>query len=793
MGGFNPDEPRGPDGRWVRLAGLLKSAGGFTHNLLDDKDDAHGFAVALPGHEETFEGSASAENIAAYVKRHFKELTGKGAHFGGWYNADDGKTYLDVSRVHGQFNEALADAREHKQIALFDLDTGVEFHTFNEDWQPNLDKMKGHDLDGLPEHPTKVPGHGSYTFHSNKDLQAVASKYNAEHGLGKHPTDYSTVDPAKAALVAQAFEEMKHDPEDPEVKKAYAALKREVAAQYKALTDAGYSYHFYPEGGDPYANTPREAVYDLTHNHKMFVFPTIGPDGGFGEDAATYPNHPLLEVVPGVEWDGKPVTYNDMFRAVHDSMAHSKEGLGFGPRGEDNAYRQHFAMFTPDAQKALASETRGQNTWVNYGPHGEANRADPRHTIYAPQKAGILPEWAIDPDYLRKTTPKEATDMARSINTPALHSADFDLSHDDGRLAFWKQILPMKSIHYTAKDGKRQTIDFTKEYLADLAGNKAVDKVGFLLADKDNAHTMDPERWRGEVVAMEVRDDGLYGKIVFPSAEAAKAVLDNPDLGVSARIREGVGRSDGSTVSRGIIHVLGTLDPQVSGMSPWQTADLSTEQGEVLDLSQEEYEDMADKQTKTEARDLSEFTEADIDKMTDEELDEFLATYVPEFDAYNGDEPKDETKVESEEDQTKTKDEAKALVGAGADMSKEQKADIELANAAVAQANARANEAMRRVAEAEWREERAGYLAEGVSPAALDLAAPVLNRADDMVIDLSNSDEADVNVSEVVRGLLDALKGTVDLSNEEGHIGTFSAKDGEDPDKAMLDTWLNQS
>jgi len=58
-------------------------------------------------------------------------------------------------------------------------------------------------------------------------------------------------------------------------------------------------------------------------------------------------------------------------------------------------------------------------------------------------------------------------------------------------------------------------------------------------------------------------------------------------------------------------------------------------------------------------------------------------------------------------------------------------------------------------------------MGEGVPAAALDLAAPVLNRADDMVIDLSFAQEEDVNVSAIVRGLLDSLKGTVDLSTHD--------------------------
>jgi hypothetical protein len=54
-------------------------------------------------------------------------------------------------------------------------------------------------------------------------------------------------------------------------------------------------------------------------------------------------------------------------------------------------------MYSPLARKAMTSETRGQNSWLNYGPHGETNRtAKSDATVYAPQKVGILPDWAIE-------------------------------------------------------------------------------------------------------------------------------------------------------------------------------------------------------------------------------------------------------------------------------------------------------------------------------------------------------------------------------------------------------------
>jgi hypothetical protein len=393
--------------------------------------------------------------------------------------------------------------------------------------------------------------------------------------------------------------------------------------------------------------------------------------------------------------------------------------------------------------------------------------------ILVPKKAKKMPKIDWNDAMHRDMIPADL-----SVVTPTFEGT-YDLAVQDGKMAFWKQILPMKTIHYTAKDGARKVLDFTKDYLEDLARNAAVDKVGFLLADKDNRHTMDPERWRGEVAKFEVRDDGLYGKIVFPTREAAKAVLDNPDLGVSARIREGVQRSDGSTVSRGIIHVLGTLDPQVSGMSGWQTADLSTSGEDVLDLTDATYEDT--KMAFDPNKPVQDYTEDDVNGFSEEELDSYLEACAADL-GVSLDEFLADLDPEAPTDDTTTTTPKEPEMA----LSNEAQSQIDLANE-------RAGEALRRLAKAQWETERDRYMSDGVPPHLLDLAAPVLNRPDDFVVDLSNTDEDDVNVSAIVRGLLDAHKGTVDLSAEVGHTGTFVAGSGEDPDAEMLALWDKQS
>jgi len=73
-------------------------------------------------------------------------------------------------------------------------------------------------------------------------------------------------------------------------------------------------------------------------------------------------------------------------------MGHGKSGVVFRAKGEENAYQSHAGMYSPLARRALVSETRGQNSYVNHGPNGEFNRrASPEDTIYAGQKIGLMP------------------------------------------------------------------------------------------------------------------------------------------------------------------------------------------------------------------------------------------------------------------------------------------------------------------------------------------------------------------------------------------------------------------
>ena len=233
-------------------------------------------------------------------------------------------------------------------------------------------------------------------------LVSIAEQYAADNGIDlKRQAEYAQVDPARATRIADAYAEMKHDPQNPVVAEAYQNMIKQTRAQYQALVDAGYEFYFYDNTNDPYDGNPWNAMRDLRANQRMGVYST---EAGFGsgDTAGTVDqnvsNNPLLEDT-GLVWmfNGKPrkVLANDLFRAVHDAFGHGLEGAGFRAAGEENAWQAHVRLFTGSAVAALTSETRGQNSWTNFGPYGEQNRtAKVEDTIFADQKTGLLPEFA---------------------------------------------------------------------------------------------------------------------------------------------------------------------------------------------------------------------------------------------------------------------------------------------------------------------------------------------------------------------------------------------------------------
>lgn len=368
-------------------------------------------------------------------------------HEHNWKGDPSGRSYLqEIERLGGDSQVRKLDRyrrEEYRQIL------GDEFARLGKPGQFSLrggaGVGSGQASLGKDESSAPLPGAPQRQGATGPDLNLVkvANDYAAQNGIElRRQAEYVHVDPARARRIADAYDAMPDAPEDPAVQAAYANLIEQTTAQYRALEAAGYEFYFVdPDNAD---GNPWNAMRELRSAKTMGIYPT---ESGFGSDASVDTSGNPLLADTGITWRGKPVLANDLFRAVHDAFGHGLEGAGFRARGEENAWQAHVRLFTGSAIGAITSETRGQNSWLNYGPHGEANKtAKVEDTIFADQKTGLMPAWtweegiSADEQFsLRDTELDVANDRIRAKampkNAPRVNRA-IPVSDPEARDAF---------------------------------------------------------------------------------------------------------------------------------------------------------------------------------------------------------------------------------------------------------------------------------------------------------------------------------------------------------------------
>ena len=148
-------------------------------------------------------------------------------------------------------------------------------------------------------------------------------------------------------LMPEVLQQAKAKNYDDLLEKSYLQLAKEVKSQFDALP-VSMSYY---RGGEGAYKSSKELFEDIDKRGHMFVYRGGDPHDFLGQ---TDPDTGL--------------SYNEMFRAVHDYFGHAVHRNQFGPAGEEVAWAAHSQMFTPLARIAMSSETRGQNSLVNYSP-----------------------------------------------------------------------------------------------------------------------------------------------------------------------------------------------------------------------------------------------------------------------------------------------------------------------------------------------------------------------------------------------------------------------------------------
>jgi hypothetical protein len=310
-------------------------------------------------------------------------------------------------------------------------------------------------------------------------LVSVAEKYALDNNIPyERQPAYVDIDVDRARRLADAYAEMPHAPNDPRVREAYADMIRQARSQYDALVADGYEFTFFDGDTDPYAGNPFNAMRDLRQNKRMAVYGTYDGYGTEGITGAAVESNPML-VETDLEWvdqngESRPVTANDLFRAVHDAFGHGLEGAGFRARGEENAWQAHARLFTGPALAALTTETRGQNSWLNYGPLGATNRnAKLEDTVFAEQKTGLMPDWTWQEGRVTSEAEPDARFSRRQTETPEFKRwfGDSKVVDADGK--------PLVVYHGTDKT--------FNEFSERKAGSKGVSDAGIFFSETPGA------------------------------------------------------------------------------------------------------------------------------------------------------------------------------------------------------------------------------------------------------------------------------------------------------------------
>lgn len=338
-----------------------------------------------------------------------------------------------------------------------------------------------------------------------------------------------------------------------------------------------------------------------------------------------------------------------------------------------------------------------------------------------------------------------------------------------GKVYYKKQILPEGKFKYRTSDGKDVELDLSAaqhKTFVDSFKAKAYDEVPFQFG----AHTNDPTIRKGTMANVEyVPGKGSWGYFEL-DAEAAQYVEKYPNFGVSPRLVMGLERMDGKKFAGAIQHVAGTVVPRASGLSAWEKIELSEDEtpadATIIDFSDETIKAHKDVKETPVTKTNGQGGETSV-TLSQEEYDFFtkMRQEYAEAERLLGESEKKEEKKE-----TVTVDLSEVT----------QKADTALTQLAEMRAQA---------VQQTWKAQKQLLLSQGVPPAALDLADPVMTSVDSQVFELS-TDEGTVKVDSKTQmlGQLELMKGMVDLSGERGHgIGGVGSDDAS-PDEVTA--WM---
>ena len=258
---------------------------------------------------------------------------------------------------------------------------------------------------------------------------------NAKTTLNLSPTpNRDTPDVGFLMKLADAYDKAKHEPSNTAVGKAYSSLVAETKSLFNTLNVEVVPWR---ENGQPYLNQ-RELIDDMADNGqvKMRLSNDLFPPH------PSRRNHPMQEPSGFTTEDGSSLSNGDLLRVVAEAYGYAPVGAVPSMLGDYRAYSTIKDMYSPQGQRALATEMLAQSAWQNTGPKmrltdGSIAPPDalgfvpPNMREFAEQKATLLPpEALVEPvqpreDILDMSGIGDETRYSRSARNPQVDTPQF--------------------------------------------------------------------------------------------------------------------------------------------------------------------------------------------------------------------------------------------------------------------------------------------------------------------------------------------------------------------------------
>lgn len=246
---------------------------------------------------------------------------------------------------------------------------------------------------------------GKFRPTGNKTIVSSKLKSTQPIGIKIKPESKAKVDPAYGLFIANGYDDLKHNPNNPKVKKAYNKFIKETLDQARELQKKGIRFEI--EGSLPYCashgircskdgeyKSANDMFKDIEDNKHLFYRPS-------DNDFTGIEDHPLFKKTDIKNIHDERMRANDVFRAVHDINGHKKANAPFSAQGELDSYLLHKKSYSTEAIRALFTETQGQGNWVNFNKKsGKKNRhlqeiGDFNKLDFPKQKADLFPDSII--------------------------------------------------------------------------------------------------------------------------------------------------------------------------------------------------------------------------------------------------------------------------------------------------------------------------------------------------------------------------------------------------------------